>query len=320
MRVAILGCAHMHVQSYVNSLKALDVEIIGLSDNDMDSGKNFCIKNDIKFYEDVNNLLDLKPDAVIVTSENSLHKYYSLKAAEHNCHIILEKPIATNEEDAVEIIHCAKIHGVKLMICFPVRYSNPIKELKKSLSSIGDIRSIVATNHGSMPGGWFVEKDLSGGGSVIDHTVHVADIIHWFLDLKVKKVYSVMDTLFHDLDVEDSGLILIEFENGAIASIDTSWNRPKSYPAWGDVVLDFHGTKDSIRVDAFSERGMLYRDELGKPIHYNFGSDMDFEMIKDFVDAIENDKPSPVTGEDGLYALKIALIAYDFNEKEAIGY
>ncbi|MCL2322040.1 MAG: hypothetical protein FWC47_08055, partial [Oscillospiraceae bacterium] len=101
---------------------------------------------------------------------------------------------------------------------------------------------------------------------------------------------------------------------------DTSWNRPKSYPAWGDVVLDFHGTKDSIRVDAFSERGMLYRDELGKPIHYSFGSDMDFEMIKDFVDVIENDKPSPVTGEDGLYALKIALIAYDFNEKEAIRY
>ncbi len=316
MRIAILGCAHMHIQSYTDALKDLNVDIIGLTDKNIKIAKGFCEKNNLKFYEDINTLMDLKPDAVVICSENSLHKYYSVIACKNKCHVILEKPIATNEEDAMEIINCAYENKVKVMICFPVRYSTPIKELKKNIGEIGDIRSIVATNHGSMPGGWFIDKDLSGGGSVIDHTVHVADIIHWVLNLKVKEVKAVMDTLFHDLSVEDSGLLLIEFENGAIASIDTSWNRPKLYPAWGDVVLDFHGTKGSIKVDAFSERGFLYEDEARKPIHYNFGVDMDFEMIKDFIDAIENDRPSPVTGEDGLYALKIALMAYDHNLKK----
>ncbi len=312
MNFAILGCAHMHIQSYLGALKELKINIAGVYDKNKDLLLEFCKKNDLKPYEDIDELLNCNIDAVIICSENNLHKAYTIKACEKKCHVLVEKPIATTIDDANEMIECCKNNNVKLMVCFPVRFSTPIVQLKKAINEIGDIRSIVATNHGSMPGSWFIHKELSGGGSVMDHTVHVADIIHWILNSKVKSVNAVMDTLFHDIDIEDSGLLLIEFENGVIASIDTSWNRPKSFPCWGDLAMDFHGTKGSIRVDAFLERGNMYRDEANKSLYYDFGNDMDFELVKEFINAIKEDRPPKITGEDGLYALEIALMAYDF--------
>ncbi len=316
MKVAILGCAHMHSYGYASELKKLGCEIIGIYDHNTDAGTIFADKNQVAFYSSAEELLSLKPDAAVVCSENVYHKKYSLLAAERGIHVIVEKPIATTIEDAEEMIACCKANNVLLMVCFPVRYCTPVKDAKFLIDNgqTGDILSITATNHGMMPNGWFIDKELSGGGAGIDHTVHVADIMHWILKSDVKEVYAVMETLFHDVTVDDCGHILLEFDNGTIGSIDFSWNRPKSFPTWGDVTLEINGSKRSISVDAFSEQLTIYSNTSEKSAeYYSFGSNMDYEMLMDFKNAIENGNQSPITGEDGLFALKVALMAYRAN-------
>lgn len=307
----------MHVISYIESLVKLKVELVGIYDKDLEKAKNISENYDIPLYKNINELLDSNCDISLICSENAYHKEYTLLSAKNKLNVIVEKPIATTLEDANAMIKACEENNVELMVCFPVRYTTPIIETKKIIESgkLGKIQSIVATNHGQMPGGWFIDEKLSGGGSVIDHTVHVADIVNWILGPRVKKISSVISTQLHNIETDDSGLILIKFEDDIIFSIDTSWNRPNGYPQWGDLVIDFIGELDSLRVDAFLESGMIFCSKNEKATSYSFGNDMDFEMMKDFIHTIENGKKSKVTGEHGKFALDIALKAYDFSKK-----
>ncbi|MFV0520244.1 MAG: Gfo/Idh/MocA family protein [Lachnospirales bacterium] len=316
MRICILGCAHMHVTSYIEALLKLNVEVVGLYDKDLESAKDISEKFNVPLYKNIEELLKTNCDVSLICSENIYHKEYTIASARHKMNVIVEKPVATTIEDADEMIKVCEDEGVELMICFPVRYATPIVEAKKIIESgkLGKIQSIIATNHGQMPGGWFIDKKLSGGGSVIDHTVHVADIINWILKPKVKDVMSVVSTQLHNIEADDSGLILMEFEDGAICSIDTSWNRPNGYPQWGDLVIDFIGENGNLRVDAFLESGIIYGQKDIKAKSYAFGNDMDFEMISDFIDTIKNKEKSKVTGEHGKFALDIALKAYEYSK------
>ncbi len=314
MKIGILGCAHMHVNSYVPGLKEMEgVDVIGIADVDEAKGKEFAKAHGIRCFRDHRELLSEDADAVLIGSENANHASLAVDSARAKKHVIVEKPIATTVEDAKDMIKACRENGVKLMVCFPVRYAPPIKRMKEIVDSgrMGKILGISATNHGTMPGGWFIEKKLSGGGAVMDHTVHVADIMHWVLRSDVKEVYAKAGTLIHDIPVEDCGLLSMEFENGTYATLDTSWSRPRSYPTWGDVTMDVVGEKGSIRVDAFAQHGSLYADDIGHGRNLDWGNDMDLLMLKDFVRCIREELPSPVTGEDGLFALEIALMAYE---------
>lgn len=85
-----------------------------------------------------------------------------------------------------------------------------------------------------MPGGWFINKSLSGGGAATDHIVHLLDLTRWLLNDEVRNIYAELDTKFYDIDVEDCGMVSAELESGIIVSIDPSWSRPpKTFPTWG---------------------------------------------------------------------------------------
>src|SRR5690625_7873654 len=75
---------------------------------------------------------------------------------------------------------CEK-ENVILQIAYPVRFSQPMRELKEKIDQgdFGEILAFRTTNRGQNPGGWFIEKDKSGGGAVLDHTVHMVDIMRW---------------------------------------------------------------------------------------------------------------------------------------------
>ena len=73
--------------------------------------------------------------------------------------------------------------GSKLQIAFPVRFAPPVQKLKAVLDAgtLGRLISAKCTNHGKMPGGWFADSEKAGGGAVMDHTVHVVDVLRWAL-------------------------------------------------------------------------------------------------------------------------------------------
>ncbi|MBD3182684.1 gfo/Idh/MocA family oxidoreductase [Candidatus Poribacteria bacterium] len=315
MKIGMISFAHMHASSYAACLNELDgVEIAGIYNENKNVGQSLTQKFGGKFYSNYNDLLAESPDAVIICSANSDHKEHVIAAAKAGCkHILCEKPISTNIEDAKEMIDQCDENGAKLGIAFPCRYIPAVMEARKSLeeNAIGKILAAKTTNHGTMPGGWFVQKEKSGGGAVMDHTPHVVDLLRWFMDSDPVEVYAESGTLFYDMDIDDAGLLTIQFDNGVFATLDTSWSRTKSFPTWGDVTMELIGMEGVISIDAFAQDIDLYSDINVKASWEYWGDNMDSGLIKDFITSVEDpDKNFPITGEDGLKALEVAIAAY----------
>jgi len=196
-----------------------------------------------------------------------------------------------------------------------MRYSPAIRKLKDQLDagSLGEIYRAKCTNHGSMPGGWFVDRKLAGGGAVIDHTVHVIDLLSWFWGVEVTEVYAeIGDSLLHPgLGIDDAGLSSFQLSNGIYGTLDTSWSRPISYPTWGDVKIEILGENGLVRVDAFAQHMAVSSNATGKTQWPGWGSSADAELVADFVGMIREDRQPSITGYDGLKALEVALAAYD---------
>ena len=167
-----------------------------------------------------------------------------------------------------------------------------------------------------MPGGWFIEKARSGGGAVIDHTVHVADLLRWMLQDEVVEVYAEIGNLIYpDIHIDDCGILSLRFASGAFATIDTSWSRPRINPVGGDVTMEIVGREGVLVLDAFRQRVDVASQVQGRYYWSGWGSDMDLGMIADFVRMIREDAPPPITGYDGLKAMEIALAAYQSAEE-----
>ncbi len=319
MKLGIIGCEHLHATAYVEATKKIaDLEVVGLAEPNKEIGEAFSKKHGLKYYESYSELINKEEVQVVcICSANIRHADLTVEAAGAKKHVIVEKPLATTLEDGERMIKACRDNGVKLMVALPCRYLPAVARAKELIDQgkLGEIVAINGTNHGTMPGGWFVNKELSGGGAIIDHTIHVADLMHWMLKDDIKEVYAKSATQIHDIEVEDTGLIFMEFQKGTYATLDTSWNRPEAFPTWGDVTMEIVGSKGAINLDAFNQHGNIYSNKLTRSTHSNWGDDMNYLMIKDFVDAIKEDRPSPVSGEDGLFALKIALMAYESIEK-----
>jgi predicted dehydrogenase len=326
IKIGMLSFAHMHAYSYAGCLGQMaDVELVGIADDDpargeeMANGCRLSARFGTRFFPNAEALLDEKLDGVIICAENAKHRPLTELAAPRTPHILCEKPIATTLADAQAMIDVCAAHGAKLQIAFPVRFSPPVQRLKALLDegTLGRIYSVKTTNHGRMPGGWFVDRALAGGGAVMDHTVHVIDLLRWFWDTEVTEVYAEVGySLLHpDLGIDDAGLLSFKLDGGAYGTLDTSWSRPRSYPTWGDVKLEVLGERGIARLDAFSQNLALYSDQTGKGQWVHWGSNIDLGLIRDFVDMIATGREPFITGYDGLKALEVALAAYRSAER-----
>ena len=319
-KFAILSFAHIHAWSYARVLKELpNAELAAIYDDDPDrlakAAETYKVD---KKYSDYYKLLEKENiDAVIVASENTKHHDLVIAAAEHGKHIICEKPLATTLKDADEMIEAARKHGVKLQTAFVMRYHETTVEVKRLIDrgEIGEILAITTTNHGKYPGLWFADPKLAGGGAVMDHTVHTADLMRWYTGDEVDTVYAKIGVNIRpELLSEDNALILLKFRKGVLGSIDCSWSRPDNWPIWGDVYLGIFGTEGYILVDAF--RSCITLASKGETLKWiYFGPDCDKEMIRDFIKCIEEDKEPKASGWDGRQALEIALAAYESHKK-----
>ncbi|MDU0199652.1 Gfo/Idh/MocA family protein [Paenibacillus sp. MAH-36] len=315
LKIGMISFAHGHAFSYFNSLLELpEVKIVGIADEVKSRVEGIAERHEVPYYADYRDLLAQDVDAVIICSENVHHAKLVIDAANAKKHVLCEKPLGTTKEEMEQMIAACKHNGVQLMTAFPCRYLAAVVRAKEAIErgEIGDIVAIKGTNHGGNPGGWFIDKSLSGGGAVLDHTVHVMDLMNWFLQSEVKEVYAYAATLFREeLEVEDAGMLHIKFENGVFAVLDTSWSRPKSFPTWGDVTMEIVGTQGVITVDGFAQKNDLFSNAAGKGQYTFWGDNMDAFMIRDFVKALRQGEQVPVTGEDGLKAAQVALAAYE---------
>jgi len=320
MKVGIMSFAHIHATSYANAIqKITNVELVAIYDTDITRGQQASEQFGVPFYSDVTFFLQQPIDVVLVCSENSLHKEMVIAAAHAKKHILCEKPIATTIEDAKEMINVCEQQGVELSIAYPVRYSLPIRKLKAEIDAglLGEIIAIRSTNRGQNPGGWFIDPKFAGGGAVLDHTVHMVDIMRWYMNSEVVAVDAFADQYFTDLQLDDAGIMTLQFDNGVIASHDASWSRFPQFPTWGDVWIEVIGTKGARLVDVYAQSVEMYHPSSKSYEKRYVGNDTDFDLIVDFLQAIQQKKKPLISGYDGLKTLEVALAAYASNDKQS---
>lgn len=318
MKIGILSFAHLHAEAYIRNLMAAPrIELIGIGDEDLARGAHFASQFGTHLFESYEALLAARPDGVLVCSENSKHRPLVEMAAAAGVHVLCEKPLATNPADARAMVSACRQAGVILMTAFPMRFSAAIREVRMRLAAgdLGRPYCFNATNQGELPRKhreWFVDRDLAGGGAVADHTVHLADIMRWYLQSEAAEVYAQTNRIFHgdEVQVETGGLVMLTFENGVFATIDTSWSRPDYWPTWGGLGLEMVTERGAVVVDAFKQNLTVYRPDLQRPVWSHWGSDINAAMIAEFIAAIREGRQPLVTGEDGLRAVEIVAAAY----------
>ncbi len=308
-----MSFAHLHAMSYAASINELaSAEFVGIADHDQARAEQMAATFKTRAFASYAELLASDVEAVVIASENIRHRELVEMAAAAKKHIICEKPLATTLADGQAMIDACKAAGVQLMTAFPCRFSPAMGRVKASVEQgrIGKILAIRGTNRGRCPGGWFIDKSLSGGGAVIDHTVHVTDLIRWLTGKEVVEVYAESSNRTLHQDFEDIGFLTLGLDGGTFATLDASWSRPKSFPTWGDVTMAVVGETGTLYLDMFSQNLVVYSDKTGGTSWHPWGSNIDTLMMSAFVEAIASGAPVPITGEDGLRAAEVALAAY----------
>lgn len=317
MKIGMMSFAHMHAHSYAKALKTMSgIELVGIFDEDEERGLGVAKQYDTTYFNSQTEFLAQDMDAVIICSENNRHKEMVVNAARADKDILCEKPIATNLKDAQEMIDVCEQEDVILQIAYPVRFSAVMQELKTKVEAgmVGEVLAFRTTNRGQAPDGWFIDQQQSGGGAVIDHTVHMVDIMRWLLGEEVVRVDAVVDSYFHNINVDDAGILTLEFENGVIASHDASWSRFSEYPTWGDATIEVIGTKDTIKVDIHKEHLRLYNPSHKSVTHVSVANNRDLGLLADFLECVQEQRQPSVTGYDGLKSLEVALAAYEASD------
>ncbi len=313
MRIGLISFAHMHMWSYARHLaEHPDAEIAAVLDLDPERGQKACEKLGIETYHAVlPHFLQEPMDAVVICSENARHAGDAVVAAGAGKHILCEKPLASTVEGAVNMVRACRGANVNLMTAFPCRFHPAAARAHDAVSQgrVGRVLAVSATNHGQNPGGWFVNPDLSGGGAIMDHTVHVVDLLRWMTGQEVREVYAEAVSFNDALPCEDGGLLSLRFGD-FIATLDTSWSRPPSAPVWGDVTMEIIGSDGVLSLDLFAQEHVVIRERESRIRNENWGDDMDGGLVDAFIESVSSGDEPAVTGLDGLRAVEVVEAAY----------
>lgn len=309
LRIAVLSFAHTHALSYVHALTAMpDVELIAAdpdgatAPDDAPRGAALAAELGVAYVDTYDEAFAWQPDAVVIAAENSRHRALVERAAAAGVHVLCEKPLATSVDDAVAMRDACEAAGVILMVAYPVRFAPAVRDAIAELRSgrLGRVLGVTGINNGKLPAerAWFTDPELAGGGALVDHVVHCADLLDDLLGERAASVRAVSNGILHgqrDLTVETGGLVTLQYPSGVIATIDCSWSWPMSSATWGGLTLQVVAERGTITVSPFA-KGVAGHDAAGEtwdPI----GADLDALLLAEFVDAVRTRRrPQPDAG------------------------
>lgn len=326
LKIGVMSFAHTHAVGYLSSLAAMpDIEVRasdpdGVSTGDTVAelrGRALAESLGVAYADTYDELLAWGPDAVVITSENAHHRALAERAAAAGAHILCEKPLATTWADGLAMRDAAAAAGVMLMVAFPVRFASTFERLRAehAAGALGQIVAVRGANNGMLPTTreWFTDPALSGGGAIVDHVVHIADMLDALMGARPVTVTAIANGTLHAerARAETAGLVTITYDNGVIAAIDCSWSKPDSAPAWGGLSLTIAGTGGTVEIDFFSPAARGLATESGLPIELRYGPNFDDAMLATFVSAVRTGSNAQPDVHVGLRTLAIVLAAQE---------
>lgn len=339
LKVGVVGAGvgRMHLRAY----QALEnVEVVALCDVDETRLTQVGDLFNITYrYTDYKNMFEAGMiEAVSICLPNSLHAPVSLAALEAGLHVLCEKPLAESAASGQEIVEAAARARSKFMICFNRRYRTDVQWMKHTIDAgrLGQIYQVKAgwIRETGIPFGWFADKEMAGGGPLIDLGVHMLDAVLWLLDYpQPLTVSGIVQTQFggrglktwrqvksgtpRDFSVEDSAVAFIRLENNVTLTLETSW-ASHAKPGQDDIFITLYGTEGTIELYianyAAAETLSFYTEINGVPVTTRpaiKGVEHDhYYAVAEFVRCIREDVAPTATAEQGQTVMRIIDAIY----------
>ncbi|NLN18919.1 MAG: Gfo/Idh/MocA family oxidoreductase [Firmicutes bacterium] len=310
--------------------QATDSKLVAVMDVDEGRARAVGEKYGVDWYVNAKDVLARSDvDAVYVATPVVYHAELVCEAARHGKHVLCEKPLAMNVAEAEKVIKTCDEQGVKLAVGYMMRFHGAHQKLKEMLDA-GELgqpvlaRAQLTCWYPPIPGAWRQQLALGGGGALMDMATHCIDLLEMLLG-PVVSVQADVSTQTHDYEVDDSALILLRFESGAKAVVDSNFNVPD---VAATNVLEIYGTKGSvigsgtIGQDSGGKLiGRIEREDRGydaQQARVTVAEELPFTPVNPYraeveslIKAIKTDTTPEVSGEVGLRNLKVALAAYE---------
>jgi len=321
MKIAFAGTGYIN-KIHTQAAKNLGLDLVAVVNHKqasmMEFAKHFNIRRQ---YETVEAMLtDGEVEALVVGTPNYLHASQTIAALDTGVHVMVEKPMAMNATEAEQMCEAAEKSGALLMVAHCWRFDPDVLWLKEQSKKLGKIirtKGIGVHTHWG-PSGWFTQKEFAGGGALVDMGIHALDTARFLLDHpKPVAVYAKIGTYYKDFDVDDTGVIIIEWDNGATSYIESGWWQPHadgpeaatqlySTQGFGQLFptkLELPNVKEE-KVNVIDPGFEYPRQEHCPQSLYD-------DQLRYFVDCIEK-KQTPVPGGvEGLMNMKVVDAAYE---------
>jgi predicted dehydrogenase len=276
VRVGMIGWAHIHAEFRAKALSEIPgVRVVAIADDNEERGRTAAERFGVDWFSTDWRKLVARPDVdvVMVHSETSRHPDQVIAAAAAGKHVFCEKPIATNLEDANRMVAAIRNSGVDGTTAFVSRFSQEASRTKRIVDTgvLGEIVSARALiglagilEIGCPPDMaiWMSDVALGGGGAWIDEGSHAVDLLRWTVGDVSEVAAFTNRRVKQQLEVEDVGVAILRFQNGALGEVTTSWSLAIDLGMRN--TLELYGSKGALLMEATSRfpRVELYTEEL----------------------------------------------------------
>ncbi|MDI2099005.1 Gfo/Idh/MocA family protein [Ruicaihuangia caeni] len=340
LRVGIIGCGKIAI-NHVHALQAIEgVEVSAVVDVDAQRARAFADAYGIRHaFDDVDAMLSSGIEVATVCTPHPAHEANVLAAARHGVHVLCEKPIAVDLDQADRMIAATDAAGVRFGVVFQRRFWPAAQRIRAAIDEgrmtapiTGSVIARFRRDAEYYAEPWRGRWDTEGGGVLINQAIHHVDLLLWFMG-PAKRVFGRIATLAHGefIEVEDTAVATIEFESGALATIHASTTFD---PGHGVQVLVSDRAGNTASVLEFPEGTGLtdvwsvgdereYRDPYADafragqpfdiPIAEIHGGLVPYHalQIAEFIDAVRNGREPVVTGREARKSLAVIAAIYE---------
>lgn len=323
IRVAVIGVGSMgrnHARVYS---ELPDVQLVGVSDSNEQVASTIAERYRASYFVNYREMFKIvRPDAVSIAVPTELHEQVTKTALDFGAHVLIEKPIAATLDEGHRMIEQAQKVGRKLMVGHIVRFNPAIQELKLRMENgeLGRIFQIICRRTGPFP------IRIQDVGVVIDLAPHDLDMMRFLTGEDPIRVFAESERRIHSRH-EDLLFALLRFPDNVTGALEINWLTPTVVRE--TIVL---GELGMFRVDDLTQSLYFYENgeangDLWSPLQALRGVTEGpmtrfalkrYEPLKAeleaFIRSIREDIPVPISGEDGLAALRLALVVKESSE------
>lgn len=323
-RIAVIGLGSVaqlvHLPNLVKIKNAEITAVVEVNKNRLHSvADKYDVKKRFTDYKELLNNIDA--DAVIIATPTHLHKQMAIDCLNAGKDVLVEKPLARNSSEGIEVIECAKKNNRKLMVGMNLRY-RPDSMLIRSLIDAGEIGKPFYIKCGwirkqSSSEKWFTKREEAGGGVILDLGVNLVDLALWLANYPKAISISTKNYFHNSRNLEDTSLSFIRCENLTI-SLEASWSMAEEKDIF---YTNVYGTKGSIGANPFKLIKVMADDHMDLGSTFVDSPTEAFKKsylneLKSFIGAIRGLNPVFSSGEEALQLLQIAEAMYKSAEKD----